>query len=361
MIILIDEMIGEAITMETTVTIQQAIAKVVQGTHLARFEAQQVMSDIMDGVASPIQIGALITALRMKGETSDEITGFAQTMRSKANHVITEQANLLDTCGTGGDGANTFNISTASALVAAAGGIRVAKHGNRAMSSKSGSADVLEALGVIIDLDGEQAAECLAKVGICFMFAQKYNQSMKHAALPRKEIGIRTIFNLLGPLTNPAGADRQLLGIFDRSKTELIAQVMLTLEVKRGMVVASFDGLDEISVSAATHVSELKEGNVHSYDIVPDDLGLRTSNLSDLQGGDANTNAAIIRAVFQGEHSARRDIIMANAGACFYVTGHCSSLQEGVKIAGRIIDSGQAMNKLTELIHCTKELSHVSR
>jgi anthranilate phosphoribosyltransferase len=346
--------------MELQFTIQQAIAKIVSGTHLERVEAKLVMTDIMEGKASPAQIASLATALHMKGETIEEITGFAESMRSKSDQVITETSDLLDTCGTGGDGLDTFNISTASALVAAAGGIRVAKHGNRAMSSKSGSADVLEALGVNIQLNGDQAAKCLAEVGICFMFAQQFHQSMKHAATPRREIGIRTIFNLLGPLTNPARADRQLLGVFDRRKTELIARVMLELQVKRGLVVASLDGLDEISISAATQVTELKNGQIQTYQIVPDDLGLRASDLNSLKGGDAQTNAAIISAIFKGEHSARRDVVLANAGACFYVAGHCGTLQEGVKLSGSIIDSGLANAKLTELIRCTRELSHVS-
>lgn len=346
--------------MENSFTIQHAIAQIVSGAHLERAEARRVMGDIMEGKASSAQIASLVTALRMKGETSEEITGFAESMRSKSERVLTETSNLLDTCGTGGDGANTFNISTASALVAAAGGIRVAKHGNRAMSSKSGSADVLEALGVNIQLNGEQAAKCLTDVGICFMFAQQFHQSMKHAAIPRREIGIRTIFNLLGPLTNPAGADHQLLGIFDRTKTELIAQVMLELKVKRGLVVASLDGLDEISISAATQVTELKNGQIHSYQIGADDLGLRVSSIDALKGGDAQTNAAIIRAIFQGEPGPRRDIVLANAGACFYVSGRCGTLQEGVKLAGSIIDSGKAGMKLADLVRCTGELSHVS-
>jgi anthranilate phosphoribosyltransferase len=346
--------------MENSFSIQQAIAQIVSGTHLERAEARLIMADIMEGKSSPAQIASLVTALRMKGETSEEITGFAESMRSKSERVLTETTNLLDTCGTGGDGSDTFNISTASALVAAAGGIRVAKHGNRAMSSKSGSADVLEALGVNIQLNGMQAAKCLADVGICFMFAQHFHQSMKHAAIPRREIGIRTIFNLLGPLTNPAGADHQLLGIFDRTKTELIAQVMLELNVKRGLVVASLDGLDEISISAATQVTELKNGQIHSYQIGPDDLGLRVSNIEALKGGDAHTNAAIIRAIFQGEPGARRDVVLANAGACFYVSGRVGTLQEGVKLAGSIIDSGKANTKLAELVRCTEEFNHVS-
>lgn len=343
------------------ITIQQAIAKVVGGAHLTRDEAKAAMNVIMDGESTPAQIGSLITALRMKGETADEIGGFAETMRGKANAVRSStQSNLLDTCGTGGDGADTFNISTASAIVAAGGGIRVAKHGNRAMSSKSGSADVLEALGVRIGLTAEQAADCLDRIGICFMFAQAHHPSMKYAAAPRKEIGIRTVFNLLGPLTNPAGADRQLLGIFDRNRTELIAEVLSTLGIKRGLVVASYDGLDEISISTATKVTELKDGAIRTFDISPDELGLRAYPLSEVVGGDAGTNADIIRSVFAGAAGACRDIILANAGACFYVTGHCSTLQEGVKLAGAVIDSGKAAEKLEQLVQATGELSHVS-
>lgn len=342
------------------ISIQQAIAKVVGGAHLTRDESKAAMTIIMEGNATQSQIGSLMTALRMKGETADEIGGFAETMRGKANAVLTERVNLLDTCGTGGDGADTFNISTASAIVAAAGGIRVAKHGNRAMSSKSGSADVLEALGVRIGIRAEAAAECLERIGICFMFAQAHHPSMKHAAVPRKEIGIRTVFNLLGPLTNPAGADRQLIGIFDRNRTELVAEVLGSLGIKRGLVVASYDGLDEISISAATKVTELKDGDLRTFDIAPDDLGLRAYPLSDVVGGDAAHNADIIRRVFAGETGACRDIILANAGACFYVTGRCSTLQEGVKLAGAAIDSGQAAEKLEQLVHVTGEFAHVS-
>jgi anthranilate phosphoribosyltransferase len=346
--------------MNTQLTVQQAIAKVVDGQHLSREEARGVMVEIMEGLATPAQIGGLLTALRMKGETFEEITGFAETMRSKATAVSVQQKQLLDTCGTGGDGADTFNISTASALVAAAGGVRVAKHGNRAMSSKSGSADVLEALGVTIALTAQQAAQCLDRIGICFMFAQSYHQSMKHAAAPRRELGIRTVFNLLGPLTNPAGADRQLLGVFDRNKTELIAQVLQALGLERALVVASLDGLDEISISAPTKITELKNGMIQTYEIQPDDLGLRTHSMKDVAGGDAATNAAIIRNIFAGEKSAYRDIVLANAGACFYVTGHCATLQEGVKYAANVIDNGKAEQKLNELIHFTGEFSHVS-
>lgn len=333
--------------------IGQAIAKVTSGQHLTRDEAREAMLTIMEGEATPAQIGSLLTALRMKGETLEEITGFAETMRSKSNRVQTNRDQLLDTCGTGGDGADTFNISTASAIVAAAGGVRVAKHGNRAMSSKSGSADVLEALGVYLGLTSEQAAVCLEEVGICFMFAQLYHQSMKHAAGPRREIGIRTVFNLLGPLTNPAGADRQLLGVFDRNKTELIAGVMRELGLKTGLVVGSYDGLDEISISGATRVTELREGSIHTYDVTPEQLGLRTYAMSDIVGGDASVNATIIREIFNGSKGACRDVVLANSGACFYVAGVCSSIREGVQLAATIIDSGKAMAKLNQLTQFT--------
>ncbi|SDN86950.1 anthranilate phosphoribosyltransferase [Paenibacillus sp. yr247] len=340
--------------------IQQALGKVINGSHLSREEARGVMSEIMDGAATPSQIGSLLTALRIKGETLEEITGFAETMRNKALQVEVQQNDLLDTCGTGGDGAETFNISTTAAIVASAGGIRVAKHGNRAMSSKSGSADVLEALGVKITLSGEQAAKCLDKTGICFMFAQTYHQSMKHVAAPRRELGFRTVFNLLGPLTNPAGADRQVLGVFDSSKTELLAQALQALGLKRALVVASEDGLDEFSISAPTKVTELKGDTISTYKITPDDLGLRAHSIKDVGGGDAALNAEIIRHIFAGEKGSHRDIVLANAAACFYVTGHVGTLQQGVKLAADVIDSGRAEQKLNDLIQYTGELCYVS-
>lgn len=347
--------------METmTITIQQALGKLLGGQSLQRDEARNVMKSVMDGEATPAQIGSLLTALRLKGETAEEITGFAEIMRLKATPVRTERANLLDTCGTGGDGMDTINISTASAIVAAGGGVRVAKHGNRAASSRSGSADVLEALGVTIGLSSEQAGACLDRIGICFMFAQLYHQSMKHAAAPRKELGFRTVFNLLGPLTNPAGADRQLLGVSDRSKTETIAGVLRELNVKRALVVASLDGLDEISLSAPTQVTELREGTIRTYEIAPGELGLAGAPLAAVKGGDPAENAAIIRRVLNGEKSAYRDIILANTGACFYVTGIADSLSEGVRLAAHTIDSGAALAKLEQLVQVTGELAHVS-
>jgi len=333
--------------------IRAAIAKIVGGADLTQDEARAVMAEIMDGLATPAQIGGLLTALRMKGETVEEIVGFAETMRDKAIRLETPGRDLLDTCGTGGDGAGTLNVSTAAAIVAAAGGVRVAKHGNRAMSSRSGSADVLEALGLSIELSPEQAAACLEQTGFCFLFAPLYHRSMRHAAAPRKEIGIRTVFNLLGPLTNPAGADRQLLGLFDRSRTESIAQVLRRLGRERALVVAGHDGLDEISVCAPTQVTELRNGEIRTYDIEPEDLGLDRYLLDDIRGGDAAKNADMIRRVFDGEPGACRDIVLANAGACFYVAGRVGSLRDGVRLAAETIDSGAARRKLEQLIAVT--------
>lgn len=347
--------------MNETLTMQQALNKLIGGESLSREEARGVMDIIMKGEATGAQIGGVATALRMKGETRDEITGFAEAMRSHSNQVMTESSGLLDTCGTGGSGIHKFNISTASAIIASAAGVRVAKHGNRAMSGKSGSADTLEALGVNISLTAEQASRCLDGIGICFMFAQLYHPSLKHAAGPRRELGVRTIFNMLGPLTNPAGADRQLLGIYDRAKTETIASVLGDLGLKRAMVVSSHDGLDEISISSPTQISELSDGGVHTYTLAPEDLGLRTHALSEIIGGDSAVNARIIRSIFEGrEFGAYRDIVLANAGACIFVGGAAASLREGVEAAGTIIDSGLAAAKLRQLIETTGELSHVS-
>ncbi|MFD0670407.1 anthranilate phosphoribosyltransferase [Cohnella sp. GCM10027633] len=343
-----------------TMTLPQALTKMMKGESLTRDEAFGAMTTIMKGEATPAQIGGTMVALRMKGETVDEITGFAEAMRSYANAVRTEREDLLDTCGTGGSGIHKFNISTVSAVIAAASGARVAKHGNRAMSGKAGSADVLEALGVNINLTAEQAAACLERTGITFMFAQLYHPALKHAAVPRRELGVRTIFNMLGPLANPANADRQLIGLYDRSRTATVAEVLSRLGLKRAMVVGSHDGLDEISISAPTQVSELRDGEVVTYDITPEELGLKTLPLSEVQGGDANENAGIIRRVLGGERSAYRDVVLANAGACIYVAGRAQSLADGVRVAAETIDSGRAVDKLQQWIATTGEVSHVS-
>lgn len=346
--------------MDANQRIQSGIASIIEGRDLSRLQAREIMGSIMEGSASSAQIGSLLTALRIKGETVEEITGFAEAMRGFSTHVATERSQLLDTCGTGGSGIHKFNISTASAIISSAASVRVAKHGNRSASGRAGSADVLEALGVNIHLNAEQARQCLDSIGICFLFAQIYHPSMKHAAAPRKELGFRTVFNMLGPLTNPAGADRQLMGIYDRDKTQTIAQVLKELGSKRAMIVSSLDGLDEISISAPTQVSELKNGVVTTYEITPQELGLSTHPLEDVLGGDAAENAAIITGVLQGDLNPYRDIVLANAGACIYVAGLADTLQEGVEKAKNVVDSGAALLKLEQLKAMTKELDYVS-
>ncbi|MGG3453345.1 anthranilate phosphoribosyltransferase [Paenibacillus rhizolycopersici] len=341
-------------------TVQAGISRLIEGQHLAREEARRMMQAIMNGESTPAQIGSLLTALRIKGETVEEITGFAEAMRGASSRIDTETQKLLDTCGTGGSGIHKINVSTTAAIVAASVSVRVAKHGNRSASGRSGSADVLEALGVNIQLDAGQAKRCLDDIGICFMFSQLYHPSMKHAAGPRKELGIRTVFNMLGPLTNPAGADRQVLGIYDGGKTSTIAEVLRELGSKRALVVSSREGLDEISISSPTRVSELKNGEIRTYDLQPEDLGLRTYPLEAMIGGDPLTNAEIVRRVLQGAPGAHRDVVLANAGACVYVAGLADNIREGVAIAAEAIDSGKALNKLEQLIQTTEELSYVS-
>jgi len=339
---------------------KQALSKVIEGESLTREEARQVMSTIMDGEATTSQIGALLAALRMKGETVQEIAGFAEVMREKSIRLNHRLSGVLDTCGTGGSGIHKFNVSTTSAIICASLGVPVAKHGNRAMSGKSGSADVLEALGVNIMLTHEQAAECLKNIGICFMFAQNYHPSMKYAAGPRRELGIRTVFNVLGPLTNPANAEHQLMGIYDRSKTELIAGVLRELGSKHALVVGSLDGLDEISICAPTQVSELKNGEIRTYEITPEELGLTRHSLEQVMGGEPAHNAKIVREVLGGAQGAYRDIVLINAAASLYAADRCEDLREGVQLAAQAIDSGAALSKLQELIEYTGVVSHVS-
>lgn len=340
--------------------IQSGISKLIDGKSLSREEAREVMESIMGGQSTPAQIGSLLTALRIKGETVEEITGFAEVMRQYASRVDAPIGPLLDTCGTGGSGIHKFNISTVSAIVASAASVRVAKHGNRSASGRSGSADVLEALGVNIQLSPEQARRCLDQIGICFLFAQVYHPSMRHAAAPRRELGVRTVFNMLGPLTNPAGADRQLLGIYDGSRTETIACVLRELGSRRALVVNSAEGLDEISISSSTKVSELKDGMVKTYELTPEELGLRRYGLSDMLGGSPQENAAIIRRVLDGERGAYRDVVLANSGACIYVSGQAESIKEGILLAAEAIDNGSALGKLEQLIQTTEEFSYVS-
>ncbi len=330
--------------------IDVAIRSVIEGKHLDRDTTHEVFSALMDGQFSDVQKAALLTALRMKGETVEEITGAAMAMRQRVTPLDVDGLRLVDTCGTGGDGHGTFNISTTAALVAAAAGATVAKHGNRAVSSVCGSADVLAALGVRIDLDASQMSQVLRSTGISFLFAPKLHPAMGSVAGVRRELGVRTIFNVLGPLTNPAFAKRQVLGVYSEHLVELLAKVLLALGSEHALVVHSRDGMDEISVSAPTLVCEVRDGALRTYEISPQQLGLRDHTLEELRGGVAEENAAIIRAILDGGPGAGRDVVLANAGAALYVSGDAASLADGVRLAAETIDSGRAKAKLEELV-----------
>ena len=336
--------------------IKEAIRALVDGRSLSMEEASSVMEEIMEGKATPAQFGAFVTALRLKGETVDEITGLARTMRSKAIPVNTSTP-VVDTCGTGGDGAGTFNISTAAAFVVAATGLKVAKHGNRAMSSHCGSADVLEALGVKIDLSAGQVEQCLEEVGIGFMFAPLFHPAMKYAAAPRREISIRTVFNILGPLTNPAGARSQVLGVADGSLLEKMATVLKGLDSRHALIVHGEDGLDEITVSGKSRIYELKNGAIKSYSVSPEDFGLSRAEAGSLKGGSANENADLLRHVLAGTDGPRRDAVLMNAAAALVAGDRVSTLKDGVTLAHQLIDSGQALNKLEQLIEFSQRFS----
>ncbi|MDP4092694.1 MAG: anthranilate phosphoribosyltransferase [Bacillota bacterium] len=329
--------------------IKNAIQKLVEGKNLTEQEVMGAMSCIMDGNATQAQIGSFMTALRIKGETIEEITGCAKVMRDKADRISPEMDYYIDTCGTGGDGANTFNISTAAAFVASAGGVSVAKHGNRSVSSRSGSADVLEALGVNINLTPVQVKSCVESVGIGFMFAPTFHKSMKYAGGPRKELGIRTIFNILGPLTNPAAAKGQVLGVFDGKLTEPIARVLANLDIERAMVLHGSDGLDEITITGTTKISELNNGQVNNYELDPEKYGIAKASSDDIKGGDAIENAKIIYRIFNGEKGPQRDIVLLNSAASLYVGKAADSMEQALAMAAEIIDSGKALSKLEEL------------
>ncbi|MCX5902292.1 MAG: anthranilate phosphoribosyltransferase [Proteobacteria bacterium] len=335
--------------------ITKAIFKVVERMNLSEAEMMEVFEEIMDGKTTPAQIASLITALSMKGETVDEIAGAARCMRQKATGIpLHSKAEVLDTCGTGGDNRNTFNISTAVAFVASAAGVRVAKHGNRYISSNCGSADVMEQLGIKVSLKPDEIARCIDTIGMGFLFAPNLHGAMKHALAPRKEIGIRTIFNMLGPLTNPAGATMQILGVYDGRMTEMFARVLHRLGTRRALVVHGLDGLDEITICAESIISELKNGVVTTSRIHPMDCGLPMRDLQDIKGGTANENAEIISKVLKGEKGPHREIVLINAGAALMVAGTAGSLKDGMKMAVEAIDSGLALNKLKQL----KELSN---
>lgn len=335
--------------------IKEAILKLAKRQDLSYEEAEAVMNEIMGGEATPVQMSAYLTALSLKGETIDEITASASGMRAHCIKLLHEM-DVLEIVGTGGDGSNSFNISTTSSLVIAAAGVPVAKHGNRAASSKSGAADVLEALGVKITISPERSAEILKKINICFLFAQNYHIAMKYVAPIRKELGIRTVFNILGPLSNPAGANMELMGVFDESLVEPLAQVMAKLGVERGMVVYGQDRLDEISMSAPTSVCEIRDGWFQSYEITPEQFGYTRCEKDELQGGTPQENAAITKAILTGEEKgAKRQAVCLNAGASLYITGKVSTIEEGVRMAEQLIDSGAALRKLEEFIQETNQ------
>lgn len=336
---------------------QGYIRKITEGQTLNRTEMTEAMRLLMTGQATPAQVGGFLIGLRMRGETVEEITAAASVMRELATKVDVGSEHLVDTCGTGGDASGTFNISTASAFVAAAAGVRVAKHGNRSVSSKSGSADVLEAAGVNLDLTPEQVAHCINELGVGFLFAQKHHSAMKHAIGPRRELGVRTVFNVLGPLTNPAGAPNQVLGVFAKQWVRPLADVLQQLGSRHVMVVHAEDGLDEISLSAPTHIAELREGVVREYLLQPEDLGLQRAPLDSLRVDTAAASLAMITAALGNQPGAARDIIALNAGAAIYVSGLAANHQAGVDKALAVMADGSALVRLQQLATLSRQLS----
>jgi anthranilate phosphoribosyltransferase len=335
-------------------TMKEAIAAVIEKRDLAPVDAEAVMDEIMNGQATPAQIGGFLAGLRMKGETPEEIAAFARVMRAHAVRVSPNvSGTLVDTCGTGGDGAQTFNISTAAAFVAAGAGVPVVKHGNRGVSSRCGSADVLAALGVTIGIPPEAQAKIIQDTGIVFLFAPSHHPAMKHVMAARQDLGCRTVFNLLGPLANPAGAEAQILGVYAEHLTGTIAEVLHLLGVSRAMVVFG-SGLDEITVTGETTVTELDGGKMKNYTISPEQFGLARAARAELLGGDPEENARIIRSVFAGKKGAARDIVLMNAGAAIYVGGRAGTLAEGIRLAAGSIDSGKANRKLDALVTATR-------
>jgi len=329
--------------------LKEVLSKVVSGRDLSRQEAQRSMETIMSGKASEAQIGSLLTALRMKGETCDEIAGFAQAMRNHTVKINCDGQGVLDTCGTGGDRKGTFNISTAVAFVVAGAGVAVAKHGNHGISSSCGSADVLKALGVRLDLPPQAVAKAIARIQIGFLYAPAFHPAMKYAGKPRRELGFRTSFNLLGPLTNPANASHQLIGVYDQALTAKLAEVLLRLGTQRAMVVHGLDGLDEISTTAPTQVSEVVDGQIRSYVIDPADYGFRCCDQDAYRGGTPEENAAMIEGVLRGRRGDRRDIVMINAAAALVVAGKAADIREGLALGAATIDNGAALAKLEAL------------
>lgn len=335
---------------------KEYINKVIEGKNLTTEEAAAAMDIIMSGEATPAQIGSYLTALRMKGETIEEITGCAKGMREKCLQLI-GKGDLMDIVGTGGDCTNTFNVSTVSSFVVAAGGVKVAKHGNRSVSSKCGSADVLEALGVKLDITKEQNEAVLEETGMCFMFAPVYHSAMKYVAAPRRELGTRTIFNILGPLANPAYANLQVMGVYSDQLVDSMAQVLSNLGVKRAMVVHGEDGVDEVSICGKTKVCEVRDGKVKSYTIDPEELGLSTAQPEDIKGGLAEENKEIALSILKGEKGAKRDMVLINSAVALYTALDNKSLKECVQMAADLIDSGKALDKMQEFIKATQRFA----
>lgn len=338
---------------------KEYIEKILEGQDLSVVEMKEAMLNIMSGEVDPILTASFLTALKHKKETVDEIVAGAMVMREKAAVIQIDDEVTLDTCGTGGDQQGTINISTATAILVAAAGVKVVKHGNRSVSSKCGCADVLEELGVRIDLNAEQVKECVEKINIGFLFAPTFHNAMKHVAPVRKALGFRTIFNILGPLANPANANYQLVGVFDESLLSVYANALKDLGVRRAMVVHGKDGLDEITITGRTLVMELRDGEIQEYEICPEDFGLKSAPMDAIRGGDKEENAQILKEIFQGKQGPMRDVILLNAGAALYVTDQVSSIAKGVEKAIELIDSGAVSRKLEEFIQLSKSLAEI--
>ncbi|MCC7201959.1 MAG: anthranilate phosphoribosyltransferase [Nitrospirae bacterium] len=335
--------------------IKEAIAKLADRLNLTEAESEAVMEEIMTGQATPAQVASYLTALRMKGETVEEITGAAIVMRNKAARIRVNDPDAIDTCGTGGDRLHTFNISTTAAFIVAGAGVTVAKHGNRSVSSMCGSADVLRALGVNIDIKPEKVERCINEAGIGFLFAPLYHPAMKHAVVPRQEIGIRTMFNILGPLTNPAGAARQVVGVYSPHLTEILARVLLNIGAKHCLVVHGSDGLDEITITGETAVSEGRGGEVRTYTIRPSDFGMRAASIEDIRGGSPEENARIVLQILEGEKGPKRDVVLLNAAAGILVSGRAADFSHAIIEAEKSIVAGAALAKLESLKRMTNQ------
>lgn len=341
--------------------IKEMINKIVDGGDLSFEESKVVMKEIMEGIATEVQIGSFITALRMKGETVDEIAGCVSVMREKATHINVGKSVVVDTCGTGGDAKCTFNISTCAAFVVAGAGLKVAKHGNKASSSKCGSADVLKLLGVNVDADTKVVEECIQKANIGFLMAPLLHSSMKHAVGPRREIGIKTIFNILGPLTNPARATRQVIGVYDAKLTDIVAKVLKKLNTEHAFVVYGYDGMDEITTTDKTKVCELKDGKIKSYFITHDSFGIPKAKMNDFIVNSPEESANAINAVLDGAVGPKRDIVLLNASAAIVAGGGAENLRDGVRLAAESIDSGKAKASLEKLIELTQNIGDTSK